>query len=60
MGTFDRTPDRRWRNNDSDGSIFYGFDTDDGKTEWYDSKGILDSVTETPSYDEQMANDEGY
>lgn len=60
MGPFNREPDRRWRNNNSDGKTYYGFDNGDGKTSWYDANGHLDSVTDTPSYDEQMANDEGY
>ena len=60
MGLFDKNPDRTWRNNDSDGERFYGYDSDNGKTSWYNSHGDLDSVTPTPSDDEQAMNDEGY
>ena len=37
--------------NESDGQKFYGYDSDDGKTAWYDSNNNLDSITDTP-YDE--------
>ena len=37
--------------NESDGRTFYGLDTEDGKTVWYDSEGNADSITETP-YDD--------
>ena len=47
---FRRNPDRTGRN-DSDGQTFYGYDTDDGRTEWYTKDGYLDSVTVTP-YDD--------
>lgn len=60
MKGFDKNPDRTWRNNNSDGKIFYGFDSEDGKTSWYDKNGILDSVTDTPSEYEQEQNDEGW
>ncbi len=50
--------DRTWKNRD--GSIFYGYDDEDGKTDWYDSKGNLDSRTDTPDEDEQEMNDSGY
>ncbi len=52
-------PDRTWRNS-SDGEVFYGFDSDDGKTAWYDKYGNIDSITDTPTDDEQSQNDEGY
>ena len=42
-----KTPDRQ-ETNDSDGKTFYGFDSDDGTTTWYDKDGSLDSVTDTP------------
>lgn len=51
-------PDRSWTN--SDGDRFSGYDRDDGKTDWYDSDGNLDSVTDTPDDWEQGMNDEGY
>lgn len=35
--------------NESDGMKFYGYDREDGSTDWYDEHGILDSVTDTPS-----------
>ena len=38
--------------NESDGMTFYGYDSDDGTTSWYDETGILNSVTETPSDDD--------
>ncbi len=38
----------RIEKNESDGMTFYGYDREDGKTDWYDENGILDSVTETP------------
>lgn len=38
--------------NESDGKVFYGYDTEDGKTTWYDENNILDSVTDTPDDDE--------
>lgn len=38
--------------NESDGEIFYGYDTGDGYTDWYDEDGNLDSSTETPSEDD--------
>ena len=38
--------------NPSDGQTFYGIDREDGSTEWYDSRGDIDSITETPSDDE--------
>ena len=60
MSYFDN-PDRIWRNNDSDGSVFYGYDDKDtGMTDWYDSNGYLDSRTTTPSDDEQEQNNAGY
>ncbi len=47
--------DRIWHNDD--GSKSYGFDNDDGTTDWYDSNGYLDTVTDTPDDDEQLMND---
>lgn len=38
--------------NESDGMTFYGYDTEDGKTAWYDSNNNLDSITDTPNDDE--------
>jgi hypothetical protein len=50
---------RTWQN--EDGSIFYGFDDPSTKTtDWYDKNGYLDSTTDTPSDDEQTANNEGW
>lgn len=63
MGLFDlfgSSPDRQWRNNDTDGRVFYGYDDDEGYTDWYDADGNLDSRTLTPSEDEQEQNDAGY
>ncbi len=37
--------------NESDGQVFYGYDRDDGTTDWYDSNNSLDSITETPDDD---------
>lgn len=34
--------------NESDGQTFYGYDDGDGRTDWYDEDGHLDSVT--PEY----------
>ena len=42
-----RTPDRTERNQ-SDGQVFYGFDNEDGTTDWYDKRGSMDSTTKTP------------
>ncbi len=39
----------RIHENESDGQKFYGYDHDDGKTSWIGEDGILDSVTDTPS-----------
>lgn len=60
MGLFDNGPNRTWRNNSTDGQVFYGYDSDDGTTDWYDRNGHLDSVTRTPTDDEQDQNDAGY
>ena len=35
--------------NETDGEKFYGYDDGEGRTDWYDSYGNLDSSTETPS-----------
>ena len=37
----------RYERNESDGKCFYGYDRDDGKTDWYDEDNRLDCVTET-------------
>ena len=51
--------DRTWK--DDDGRTYYGYDDDDGEhTDWYDENGNLDARTDTPSDDEQTANDEGW
>ncbi len=50
--------DRIWRN--KDGSVFYGYDDEDGTTTWYDPNGNLDSITDTPDEDEQEMNEAGY
>jgi hypothetical protein len=39
--------------NESDGQTFYGYDDDDGETDWYTEDGTLDSSTPTPSDDEE-------
>ena len=57
---FHREPDRTWRNNDSDGQTFYGFDDGEGYTDWYDRYGNLDTSTTTPTEEEQDQNDAGY
>ena len=38
--------------NESDGMVFYGYDNEDGTTDWYDANNNLDCRTETPSDDE--------
>ncbi len=38
--------------NESDGQVFYGYDSDDGTTAWYTVDNTLDCITETPSDDE--------
>ena len=48
--------DREWTN-DSDGQHFYGVDDGDRTTTWYDDKGNLDSITDTPDEYEQDEND---
>lgn len=59
MCNIDFEYDRTWKNDD--GQTFYGVDDEDtGTTEWYDGSGGLDSVTDTPSEDEQTAHDEGW
>lgn len=37
------------KTNGSDGQVFYGYDDENGYTDWYDSDNNLDSRTETPS-----------
>ncbi|MDE6728345.1 MAG: hypothetical protein K2J80_10470 [Oscillospiraceae bacterium] len=34
--------------NKDDGQKFYGYDNDDGTTEWYTKDNKLDSITSTP------------
>lgn len=60
MSFFDKKYDRTWTNNDTDRQTFYGYDDDNGKTDWYDKNGNLDSTTKTPSSYEQEKNDDGY
>ena len=43
-----RKPDRIERNR-SDGQTFFGYDHDDGTTDWYTKDGILDSSSKTPN-----------
>lgn len=31
---------------------YYGIDCDDGTTMWYDESGNIDSITETPEFDD--------
>ena len=38
-----------WRENESDGKEFFGYDDEDGTTTWYEPDGSLDNVTPTPS-----------
>lgn len=42
----------RYERNESDGKCFYGYDRDDGKTEYYDEDGVLDCIIDTPDDDE--------
>lgn len=35
--------------NEDDGQTFYGYDTGNGKTDWYTEDDTLDSSTDTPS-----------
>ena len=51
--------DRTWTN-ETDGQEFYGVDNEDGTTTWYDEDGCLDSVTDTPTDEEQDMNDTMY
>lgn len=41
-----REYDRETRN--TDGQRFFGFDNEDGTTNWYDEDGVFDSTTKTP------------
>lgn len=50
---------REYRN-PLDGSTYYGVDDDNGRTDWYNEDGDLDSYSDTPSDDEQEMNDAGY
>lgn len=53
MGLFNfgNTPD--WvSKNESDGETFYGYNDGEGRTNWYDKRGTLDSSTDTPSDDD--------
>lgn len=36
------------KSTNEDGHIFYGYDHDDGRTVWYDERGDVDCITETP------------
>ncbi len=47
-----RKPDRTDRN-ESDGATFYGYDNDNGTTDWYDKDGNLDSYSKTPHNDDE-------
>ena len=38
--------------NESDGRHFYGYDSGDGPTVWYDEYGCCDSTTATPDDDD--------
>lgn len=57
-GPFEHKPDwiHTQQEIDSDGNskgetIFYGYNDDEGNTDWYDSDGCLDCTTSTPSED---------
>lgn len=53
MGYFDFDNEPDWvSTNESDGQTFYGYDDGDGRTDWYDGNGNLDSWTSTPSDDD--------
>lgn len=53
MGIFGFTSDPDWVNrNMSDDETFYGYDDGNGRTDWYDRNGNLDSYTDTPTDDE--------
>lgn len=54
------SPDRKWKNNNTDGRVFFGYDHPDGTTTYYDSNGDVDCELPTPSDDEQSQNDYGY
>lgn len=62
MGFMDlfRNADRTWKNNDSDGETYYGYDDETGYTTWYNRDGQADSRTPTPTDEEQEQNDAGY
>lgn len=60
FGLIGDVPDRIWRNNGGDGEVFKGYDDGEGRTSWYCQDGSLDSVTDTPTDDEQAQNDAGY
>ena len=51
MGLFGNFPDWVSRN-ESDGQTFYGYDDGEGRIDWYDANGDLDSSTDTPSDDD--------
>ncbi len=44
---FDKEPDRYDRNS-SDGKTMYGYDDGEGRTDWYNEYGELDSYSDTP------------
>lgn len=42
----------RTTRNESDGQVFYGYDSNDGTTDWYTEDDVLDTSTRTPSDDD--------
>ena len=38
----------RVEKNENDGQIFYGYDNEDGTTDWYSEDNTLDCTTKTP------------
>ena len=50
MGPFGEDYDRT-STKESEADTFYGYDSDDGTTSWYESYGKLDSITDTPDHD---------
>lgn len=39
--------------NESDGRTFYGYDDGNGSTIWYDEDGACDSISSTPTDDDE-------
>ena len=55
MTSWDMDDPSTWdydRTTESWGHTFYGFDNDDGTTDWYDDHGGMDSTTYTSIFDD--------